>query len=116
MSTRQRSSVCNELLPWYGQVVEGLEPDRAALPRSRPRLSPWKERSSSMLAFLSRRLLTVFLPTLLGISVLIFGAMRLVPGSFVDVMIGVGPDVSTEQRDAIAASYGLDQPLPLQYL
>jgi len=69
-----------------------------------------------MIGFLARRLLTVFLPTLLGISILVFAAMRLIPGSFVDVMIGVGPDVSEEQRSAIAASYGLDQPLPIQYL
>lgn len=69
-----------------------------------------------MFAFLARRLLTVFLPTLLGMSILIFCAMRLIPGDFVSVLIGVGPDVSQEQRDAIARSYGLDQPLPLQYV
>jgi len=69
-----------------------------------------------MIGFLARRLLTVFLPTLLGISILVFAAMRMIPGDFVDVMIGVGPDVSEEQRLAIAASYGLDQPLPVQYL
>jgi len=69
-----------------------------------------------MIGFLARRLLTVFVPTLLGISILVFGAMRLIPGNFVDVMIGVGPDVSDEQRAAIAASYGLDGPVPLQYL
>jgi peptide/nickel transport system permease protein len=69
-----------------------------------------------MLTYLAHRIFTVFLPTLLGISILVFGAMRLIPGSFVDVMIGIGPDVSQEQRDQIASSYGLDQPLPVQYL
>lgn len=69
-----------------------------------------------MAGFLLRRMVTVFLPTLLGISMLVFGAMRLIPGNFVDVMIGVGPDVSPEQRAAMAAAYGLDGPLPLQYL
>lgn len=69
-----------------------------------------------MLRFVLRRLITVFLPTLLGISILVFGAMRLIPGNFVDVLIGLGPDVSQDQRDTIAASYGLDRPLPLQYL
>lgn len=68
-----------------------------------------------MLAFLLRRLITVVLPTLLGISILVFGAMRLIPGNFVDILIGIGPDVSPEQRDAIARSYGLDQPVPVQY-
>jgi peptide/nickel transport system permease protein len=42
--------------------------------------------------------------------------MRLIPGNFVDIMIGLGGDVSDEQRAAITASYGLDAPLPLQYL
>lgn len=69
-----------------------------------------------MLRFLLQRLITVFVPTLLGISILVFGAMRLIPGNFVDVLIGLGPDVSEEQRASIAASYGLDRPLPLQYL
>jgi peptide/nickel transport system permease protein len=69
-----------------------------------------------MVSFLVRRIVTVFLPTLLGISILVFGTMRLIPGNFVDVMIGLGPDVSQQQRDAIAHSYGLDEPLPVQYL
>ena len=69
-----------------------------------------------MITFLARRLITVFLPTLLGISILVFGAMHLIPGSFVDVLIGVGPDVSAEQREEIARAYGLDKPVPLQYL
>ncbi len=68
-----------------------------------------------MLTFLLHRLITVVLPTLLGISILVFGAMRLIPGDFVDILIGIGPDVSPEQRDAIARSYGLDQPVPVQY-
>jgi peptide/nickel transport system permease protein len=42
--------------------------------------------------------------------------MHLIPGSFVDVAIGIGPEVSDEQRAAIAARYGLDAPLPVQYL
>ena len=69
-----------------------------------------------MIAFLARRVLTIFLPTLLGISILVFGAMRLIPGNFVDVLIGIGPDVGQAQRDEIARSYGLDKPLPIQYL
>lgn len=69
-----------------------------------------------MIAFLARRVLTVFLPTLLGISILVFAAMRLIPGNFVDVMIGVGPDVGQAQRDEIARSYGLDKPVPVQYI
>ncbi len=69
-----------------------------------------------MVQFLARRIITVFLPTLLGISILVFGAMRLIPGNFVDILIGIGPDVSPEQRASIAAAYGLDKPLPVQYV
>jgi len=69
-----------------------------------------------MISYLGRRLITVFLPTLLGISLLVFGAMHAIPGNFVDVMLGVGPDVSDEQREAIARSYGLDKPVPVQYV
>ncbi|MDQ3613608.1 MAG: ABC transporter permease [Chloroflexota bacterium] len=69
-----------------------------------------------MVSFLARRLMTVMLPTLFGISILVFGAIHLIPGSFVDVMLGLSADVSAEQREAIAASYGLDDPLPVQYL
>lgn len=68
-----------------------------------------------MVGFFARRLITVVLPTLIGISLLVFSAMRLIPGNFVDVLIGVGPDVSQEQRDEIARSYGLDRPVPVQY-
>ena len=68
-----------------------------------------------MFSFLARRIITVFIPTLLGISILVFGAMQLIPGSFVDILIGIGADVSQEQRDDIARSYGLDRPVPVQY-
>lgn len=69
-----------------------------------------------MVQFLARRIITIFLPTLFGISILVFGAMRLIPGNFVDILIGIGPDVSPEQRASIAAAYGLDKPLPVQYV
>jgi peptide/nickel transport system permease protein len=68
-----------------------------------------------MLSFLARRMITVFLPTLLGLSMLVFGAMHLIPGSFVDVLLGVGQDISEEQRQRVVAQYGLDQPVPVQY-
>ena len=61
-------------------------------------------------------MITVFLPTLLGLSMLVFGAMHLIPGSFVDVLLGVGQDISAEQRQRVVAQYGLDQPVPVQYV
>jgi peptide/nickel transport system permease protein len=47
---------------------------------------------------------------------LVFGAMHLIPGSYVDVLLGVGQDISTEQRERIAEQYGLDGPVPVQYV
>lgn len=69
-----------------------------------------------MFSFLARRMLTVFLPTLLGLSMLVFGAMHLIPGSFVDILLGVGQDISEEQKQRVVAQYGLDQPVPVQYV
>ncbi len=69
-----------------------------------------------MVQYLARRIITVFLPILFGISILVFGAMRLIPGNFVDILIGIGPDVSADQRASIAAAYGLDKPVPVQYV
>ncbi len=69
-----------------------------------------------MLSYVARRMIVVFLPTLLGISIVVFAAMHLIPGDFVDVMLGLGPDVSVEQREAIARAHGLDKPVPVQYL
>lgn len=60
-------------------------------------------------------MITIFLPTLLGMSILVFGAMHLIPGSYVDVLLGVGQDITPEQRQQIVAQYGLDQPVPVQY-
>lgn len=69
-----------------------------------------------MFSFLARRLITIFLPTLLGMSMLVFGAMHLIPGSYVDVLLGIGTDISEEQRQNVVRQYGLDQPVPVQYV
>jgi peptide/nickel transport system permease protein len=67
------------------------------------------------------RILLYFLPkfavaaiTLLGVSALVFLSLRLIPGGYADVLLG--PFVTPEARAMIAARYGLDQPLALQYL
>ena len=51
--------------------------------------------------------------TLLGVSILIFAAVRLMPGSYEDIILG--PLASPEERAALAAAYGLDQPIVIQY-
>jgi peptide/nickel transport system permease protein len=66
-----------------------------------------------MLPFLARRLLLA-VPTLLGVSVVIFGLLYIVPGDPLDSILP--PDASREQRERVAQALGFDQPVPLQYL
>lgn len=51
--------------------------------------------------------------TLLVVTIVVFGAIHLVPGSYAD--IAAGPTAPPEARESIAAEYGLDEPLPVQY-
>jgi peptide/nickel transport system permease protein len=51
--------------------------------------------------------------TILGVSVLIFVAIRLMPGSYEDIILG--PLASTEARQEVAEAYGFNQPVILQY-
>lgn len=69
-----------------------------------------------MITYLTRRIVLVFVPTLLGISILVFIIMHLIPGSFVEVLVGIGTDITPEQVAAIERAYGLDKPLPAQYI
>ncbi len=51
--------------------------------------------------------------TLLGVSVLIFAAVRLMPGGFAETVLG--PFATAEQKAELAARYGLDQAVFIQY-
>ncbi|MCK2220176.1 ABC transporter permease [Actinomadura sp. ATCC 31491] len=51
--------------------------------------------------------------TLLGVSVLIFAAVRLMPGGFAETVLG--PFATAAQRAELATRYGLDQPVFVQY-
>ena len=67
-----------------------------------------------MLGFILRKLATL-IPTLIGITLVAFGLIRLVPGDPIDVMMGergMDPVLHAE----MAHRLGLDQPLPKQYL
>jgi peptide/nickel transport system permease protein len=66
-----------------------------------------------MLAFLTRRLLQI-IPTLILVSMLIFGLQQLLPGDPALIMAGEerDPQVLAEIRQ----QYRLDQPIPVQYL
>jgi peptide/nickel transport system permease protein len=62
------------------------------------------------------RRLVALAPTALGVSLLVFGLMHLIPGTIVDQVIGTEAQVGEEGRRAVRAFFGLDQPLYAQYL
>ncbi|GAA0439161.1 ABC transporter permease [Acrocarpospora corrugata] len=65
-----------------------------------------------LLAWSAARLLSAAV-TLLGVSVLIFGAMRAMPGGFAAIVLG--PLASPEQRAELTARFGLNDPVLVQY-
>lgn len=66
-----------------------------------------------MLHFLSRRLLTIPL-VLLGLSLITFTVSRMVPGD--PVKLAAGPQARPEQIIKLREEFGMDRPLPEQYL
>ena len=66
--------------------------------------------------YVVQRLLT-FPLILLGVSVLVFVSIRLVPGDAITSMLGTEAGLLTpDQRAALAAYFGIDQPIWTQYL
>jgi peptide/nickel transport system permease protein len=65
-----------------------------------------------MLRFVVRRLL-LLVPILLGLSILVFGWIHLLPGSPADALLG--EHGTAQQRAQINHQYGLDRPLYVQY-
>nr|MBA2755500.1 ABC transporter permease [Chloroflexia bacterium] len=68
-----------------------------------------------MIAFILRRL-AFLVPVLLGVSLVTFTLVRLIPGDATLLAIGVDQRTTPEQVERIRASYGLDQPQPVQYV
>lgn len=70
-----------------------------------------------MARFLFQRLLA-FLPTLFGVSILVFFVIRQIPGDAITAKLGAeaAGDLTPAQEAAYRAYFGLDKPLPQQYL
>lgn len=66
-----------------------------------------------MLAFLTRRIL-IAIPTVILISIFVFGMQKLLPGDPVLVMAGEERD--PEVIEALREKYRLNDPIPMQYL
>jgi peptide/nickel transport system permease protein len=68
-----------------------------------------------MQRFLTQRLIA-FIPTLFGISIIVFLVMHLIPGDAISAMIGTTFKLTAAQAAALREYYGLDKPLYEQYL
>jgi ABC-type dipeptide/oligopeptide/nickel transport system permease component len=66
-----------------------------------------------LLAYALRRILYL-VPVVLGVSMVSFALLRFIPGDPAVVLAGVG--ATQADLDGIRAEYGLDQPLPVQYV
>ena len=66
-----------------------------------------------MFSFVLKRLATL-IPTLIGITLVAFGLIRLIPGDPIEVMMGERR-LDPEVHAAMVKSMGLDQPLATQY-
>ena len=64
--------------------------------------------------YLIKRFLLMVL-TLVGISIIIFVLLRLMPGNIVDIMFDSAGFVDPEEKANIEAELGLDRPIPVQY-
>ena len=65
--------------------------------------------------FVLRRLVQA-VPTLFGIMLLTFLLTRLSPADPVDILVGGVTDLTAQDREALREAYGLNRPLPLQFI
>ncbi len=68
-----------------------------------------------MIRYIARRTLLV-VPVLIGLSIVVFLMLRLIPGDVVDVILGSEGSASPERLAELRRMFGLDQSLPQQYL
>ena len=65
-------------------------------------------------SYLAKRFILMLL-TLVGMSMLIFVLLRLLPGNIVDIMFDSAGFVDMAEKAEIEKELGLDQPIPVQY-
>jgi peptide/nickel transport system permease protein len=68
-----------------------------------------------VLAYIVRRL-ALMLVTLIGISIVIFCLLRIVPGNIVDILFDAAGFVDPADKANLERELGIDQPLVVQYL
>ncbi len=67
-----------------------------------------------MTTYIIRRFLLMLL-TLVGMSIVIFVLLRLVPGNIADIMFDSAGFVDPEEKALLEKELGLDRPIPVQY-
>ena len=67
-----------------------------------------------MSGYLAKRLLGA-IPTLIGVSLLTFLFIRLIPGDAIAARLGTSTALEPAELASLRAYFGLDQPLPVQY-
>jgi peptide/nickel transport system permease protein len=67
-----------------------------------------------MRTYMLKRVLSL-VPTLIGVTILVFLMIRFIPGTVVDQLIGTEGRVDESTKAAMRAFFGLDQPLYMQY-
>ncbi len=68
-----------------------------------------------MSQYIARRLL-LLVPTLIGMSLLIFLMLRLLPGDVVDLMTAGQEQATDDAKRKLREAFGLADPLPVQYI
>ena len=68
-----------------------------------------------MRTFILRRLLLT-IPTIIGLTIIVFLAVRLLPGDVIDAMSAGQVAVDEAKRQVIRERLGLADPLPIQYI
>lgn len=68
-----------------------------------------------MQRYLTRRVIAL-IPTLIGVSIIVFVVIHLIPGDTISAMIGTTYKLTEAQAAALRAYFGLDKPLYQQYL
>jgi peptide/nickel transport system permease protein len=58
----------------------------------------------------------LLIPTLIGMSILIFLMLRLLPGDIVDIIAGTDSQTDSAARERLRESMGLADPIPVQYV
>ncbi len=65
--------------------------------------------------YIAKRLLSL-IPVLLGVSIIVFFLVRLIPGSALQMFLGTQVEATPEQMDELRRIFGEDRPVPVLYI